>query len=269
MPATLSAQPSDIFCQPIECGTFPPAHRCRQARIPGPVLPSRALAAADCAKGDRHPEPHSRDARRHAAFLRGGRGDTVLAAAGDAALCRRFPSARPMELSSAPMCSCHSRSVRAQCLKRPISKCWPGTKRTGTTIYYKLDRQGASPGQQVWKIAATSRNVDALSPDQRSGTCLACHANGVPVMKELLFPWNNWHSDRLARDLLDKSGPAELRWPVRTNRTSRPSPRRRFSRARSRMRSILRFSANSPDRLQVSPTANSLSSMRGSPCGRC
>jgi hypothetical protein len=94
-----------------------------------------------------------------------------------------------------------------------------------TYNYYKLqdtavpsDNPGAPPVQdRVWAVEATSRNVDVLTPAQRTGTCLACHANGVPVMKELRFPWNNWHSGASRIAYLGESGAPAERWPVRTN----------------------------------------------------
>jgi len=57
--------------------------------------------------------------------------------------------------------------------------------------YYKLD--GDPPS---WKFRGSSVGADQLEAAQRRGTCLACHINGGPVMKELPFPWNNWHSFR-------------------------------------------------------------------------
>lgn len=59
--------------------------------------------------------------------------------------------------------------------------------------YYKLDTQG-TPGRLSWKFRNSSVRADTLSNEQRRGTCLQCHINGAPVMKELPFPWNNWHS---------------------------------------------------------------------------
>jgi hypothetical protein len=61
--------------------------------------------------------------------------------------------------------------------------------------YYKLDLAGSPPGEgPTWKFRGSSENADLLSPAQRKGTCLKCHINGAPVMKELFRPWNNWHS---------------------------------------------------------------------------
>ncbi|KAF3885126.1 MULTISPECIES: hypothetical protein [Nostocales] len=68
---------------------------------------------------------------------------------------------------------------------------WDGQR--GRYNYYKLDQQG-TPGRLSWKFRNSSVQADLLQPAQRSGTCLQCHINGAPVMKELAFPWNNWHS---------------------------------------------------------------------------
>lgn len=73
--------------------------------------------------------------------------------------------------------------------------------------YYKLD--GNPP---KWKFRASSVDADKLAPTARDGTCLACHVNGGPVMKELPFPWNNWHSFKSPRDYLSAAGPNH--WPV-------------------------------------------------------
>jgi hypothetical protein len=57
--------------------------------------------------------------------------------------------------------------------------------------YYRLDGTPAT-----WKFRGSSVDADKLALAQRQGTCMACHINGAPVMKELPFPWNNWHSFR-------------------------------------------------------------------------
>jgi hypothetical protein len=44
--------------------------------------------------------------------------------------------------------------------------------------------------QWTWK----GDTRDALRPATHLQGCFACHVNGVPVMKELRAPWNNWHS---------------------------------------------------------------------------
>ena len=81
----------------------------------------------------------------------------------------------------------------------------------GLYAYYKLDSH-ETPGQLTWKLAATSRNADLLRPEERRGTCLHCHATGVPIMKELRFPWNNWHSGKSRAEHLARGTPGA--WPV-------------------------------------------------------
>jgi hypothetical protein len=44
--------------------------------------------------------------------------------------------------------------------------------------------------QWTWK----GDTRDALRPATHLQGCFACHVNGVPIMKELRLPWNNWHS---------------------------------------------------------------------------
>ena len=47
------------------------------------------------------------------------------------------------------------------------------------------------PGEP-WTWKGDTR--DALRPATHLQGCFACHVNGVPIMKELRSPWNNWHS---------------------------------------------------------------------------
>jgi hypothetical protein len=80
--------------------------------------------------------------------------------------------------------------------------------------YYKLDRTGTPDAQPTWKFRASSDRADLLRPAERAGTCLACHVNGAPIMKELSLPWNNWHSSsRPAEYLVDRSGHPNP-WPA-------------------------------------------------------
>ena len=74
---------------------------------------------------------------------------------------------------------------------------WDGTN--GTYNYYKLD-EGPGHGGRSWRFRGSSERADVMANEEREGTCFACHTNGAPVMKELLFPWNNWHaiSNRVA-----------------------------------------------------------------------
>jgi hypothetical protein len=69
---------------------------------------------------------------------------------------------------------------------------WGWDNHRGRYNYYKLDTVG---GGLTWKFRGASDDADLLTFQERRGTCMACHLNGAPVMKELLFPWNNWHSN--------------------------------------------------------------------------
>jgi hypothetical protein len=60
--------------------------------------------------------------------------------------------------------------------------------------YYKLDAAGSTDGNLIWKFRTSSVDADQKSVAERGGTCLGCHVSGAPVMKELFFPWNNWHA---------------------------------------------------------------------------
>ena len=48
------------------------------------------------------------------------------------------------------------------------------------------------PKDEQWTWKGDTR--DALRPATHLQGCFVCHRNGVPVMKELQRPWNNWHS---------------------------------------------------------------------------
>jgi hypothetical protein len=68
---------------------------------------------------------------------------------------------------------------------------WDDT--SGSFNYYKLDQFKGEP-TATWKFRGNSRDADTLSTASRQGTCMQCHINGAPVMKELREPWNNWKS---------------------------------------------------------------------------
>ena len=83
--------------------------------------------------------------------------------------------------------------------------------------YYKLDRSSA--GGRTWKFRGSSERADLLEPKERAGTCLRCHVVGAPVMKELLFPWNNWHAGvggSFKADYLDPNSASTAKWPAAT-----------------------------------------------------
>ena len=77
--------------------------------------------------------------------------------------------------------------------------------------YYKLDRTGTVDNTLTWKFRDSSDNADLLAPNERRGSCVRCHVNGAPVMKELFRPWNNWHSgDFNARYLSEEFSPTPV-----------------------------------------------------------
>lgn len=92
---------------------------------------------------------------------------------------------------------------------------WGWDNQRGRYNYYKLDALGALPGELAWKFRGTSENADLLTSNERAGTCLACHTTGAPVMKELVFPWNNWHSkvgNAFKADYLDPKSTHPAKW---------------------------------------------------------
>lgn len=86
---------------------------------------------------------------------------------------------------------------------------WGWDDSRGRYNYYKFDATG---GGLAWKFRGSSENADKLTPVQRADTCLACHINGAPLMKELLLPWNNWHSFKSRAGYLEKTN--SNRWLV-------------------------------------------------------
>ena len=94
---------------------------------------------------------------------------------------------------------------------------WGFDTRRGRINYYLMSRD--SNGLR-WKFRGSSDGADQLTGEQRRGTCLACHTNGGPIMKELARPWNNWHSIDSQATYLLPTAPAAARWPV-ANQTPR------------------------------------------------
>jgi hypothetical protein len=94
---------------------------------------------------------------------------------------------------------------------------WGWDEPNGVYNFYKLDHSGNTGSSLSWKFRGSSAKADHLTVGERSGTCLRCHTSGVPVMKELAFPWNNWHSfTSRAEYLISQAAPAQ-RWPVAGN----------------------------------------------------
>ena len=80
--------------------------------------------------------------------------------------------------------------------------------------YYRLDQAGSGDGTQTWKFRDSSDGADLLAPNERRGRCVQCHVNGAPVMKELLQPWNNWHSSDFDASYLSGRFPEGPVWPL-------------------------------------------------------
>ncbi len=76
--------------------------------------------------------------------------------------------------------------------------------------YYKLEKV-ANEATPTWKFRGSSKDADLLSGANRQGTCLQCHINGGPVMKELFLPWNHWDSFSAKTPYLLKGNTS---WPV-------------------------------------------------------
>jgi len=93
---------------------------------------------------------------------------------------------------------------------------WGWDNAMGRYNYYRMDSSGT--GQLTWKFRGSSVRAADLSPNARAGSCMACHVNGAPIMKELFFPWNNWHSTASKAAYLLKESEENARWPVATSR---------------------------------------------------
>ncbi len=91
---------------------------------------------------------------------------------------------------------------------------WGWDSHRGRYNYYKLDRRGTPGGQLTWKFRISSDRADLATPSDRRGTCLACHINGAPAMKELSFPWNNWHSFKSEASYMTQTASPSVQWPV-------------------------------------------------------
>lgn len=74
----------------------------------------------------------------------------------------------------------------------PNVEAWGWDEPRGLYNYYKLDR--TVTGNLSWRFRGNSEGADTLTARGRENTCLECHVNGAPIMKELFRPWNNWNS---------------------------------------------------------------------------
>ncbi|MGH8659249.1 MAG: hypothetical protein ACREV4_12455 [Gammaproteobacteria bacterium] len=96
---------------------------------------------------------------------------------------------------------------------------WGWDNHRGRYNYYKLDPGGSAAGAMTWKFRGSSDVADLMTPAERAGTCMRCHVVGAPVMKELLFPWNNWHAGvggSFKADYLDPRSAHTNKWPAVT-----------------------------------------------------
>lgn len=94
---------------------------------------------------------------------------------------------------------------------------WGWDNERGRYNYYKLDHTGTPTNRLTWKFRGSSVDADLLSSSDRNNSCMQCHINGAPMMKELLFPWNNWHSVASRVEYLTADGAAGMKWPVATS----------------------------------------------------
>jgi len=97
---------------------------------------------------------------------------------------------------------------------------WGWDDHRGRYNYYKLDNAGTR--ELSWKFRGSSENVDLTDASERQTTCMRCHLNGAPLMKELLLPWNNWHSFSSSIDYL-RAGRGDDEWPIATDERFRAS----------------------------------------------
>jgi len=88
---------------------------------------------------------------------------------------------------------------------------WGWDVRRGRFNFYRFE-QASNEQAPGWKFRGSSTGADLQTPTQRQGTCLACHVNGEPLMKELTLPWNNWHSTSFPATYLRPTGATP--WPV-------------------------------------------------------
>jgi hypothetical protein len=94
----------------------------------------------------------------------------------------------------------------------PEIEAWAFDDQSGNFNFYKLDQVGS--GLLSWKLRGSSQDAATLpaTASAREGRCVRCHTSGVPIMKELAVPWNNWDSNKSPNPYLHKGSPTT--WPV-------------------------------------------------------
>lgn len=89
----------------------------------------------------------------------------------------------------------------------PEIEAWGWDETNGRYNYYSREEEG---GSARWFFHGSS--ADLGKPAAERGRCLSCHPSGAPVMKELFFPWVNWHGPRFQAAYLQSSSPGH--WPI-------------------------------------------------------
>lgn len=84
---------------------------------------------------------------------------------------------------------------------------WGWDEDSGRYNYYRMDNGS-------WKFRGSSNDKSLFGQE---GTCFQCHLNGAPIMKELLIPWNHWHSRSSKISYFDQLQPSNKRWPIASN----------------------------------------------------
>ncbi|MBW4631246.1 MAG: hypothetical protein KME30_04895 [Iphinoe sp. HA4291-MV1] len=70
-------------------------------------------------------------------------------------------------------------------------------ERTKEYNYYLLTyQQGFTSDNSPFVWAWTGNTSNARKPQTMGQGCFACHHNGIPIMREIELPWNNWQSQR-------------------------------------------------------------------------
>jgi hypothetical protein len=210
------AQPVDVFLQEVESGSARPLTADEKAKLQDPLFRLVLARRPDMTRlsdieGLIQPDRSKRmifvvdeeirdfrqpQARRSVIAFDGTNGDLQLT--GNIALSTSFESGAMPD-------------------KDTELEAWGWDEQNGVYNYYKLDRQGNTTPALSWKLRASSKQADRVTVESRAGTCLRCHTTGVPIMKELLFPWNNWHSFTSPATYLTNDALPDQRWPVTTD----------------------------------------------------
>ena len=86
-----------------------------------------------------------------------------------------------------------------------VVEIWGWDKTANQFHYYELAKD--ENGQDQWVLSGSSPKPDDPFPFNTQNKCMECHLNGVPLMKELNLPWNNWEATTSKNSYLDKNSP--------------------------------------------------------------